>query len=245
LIHGPAGSHVRLDVLDASEGYRRRELDLVRSRPTRRSYALRVERGIGVLSLSDLGDVPTSVLNGELDDVAGRGTATVLLDLRNVVDLDPRAAARVAGLFSSGTLLQLRNRSDKIVETIEVPEDGSRKVWTGSVAALVNGATAGSGEALARLIQAELKGLVIGEATYGLGSEPTLLEMEDGTGLLISTALWETRSGAKWNGDGVVPDEVVHGKGGDYAARIADQLQQALTLLENRGAAAEARRKAA
>ena len=124
-------------------------------------------------------------------------------------------------------------------------DDGVRQrswaelAWSGSVAVLVNGATAGSGEALASLMQAERGCLVLGEATYGLGSEVKLYEMEDGSGLLVSSALWETASGSRWNDEGVQPDELVHGRGDDYAAMSADQLSKVLDHLEQRSATTE------
>ena len=83
------------------------------------------------------------------------------------------------------------------------------------------------------------------DPTYGLGSEAMLYEMEDGSGLLLSAALWETGGGARWNGDGVAPDEVIRGRGADYAARLADQLERALTFLSRQTPAEEPEREAA
>ena len=105
---------------------------------------------------------------------------------------------------------------------------------------LAGGATAGSAEALAILIQKDLGGQVLGEATYGLGSEAKLYEMEGGSALLVSAALWETASGARWNGDGVEPDEVIRGSGNDYEARQVDQCEQALEFLERQHVSSEA-----
>jgi carboxyl-terminal processing protease len=108
------------------------------------------------------------------------------------------------------------------------------------VAALVNGATAGSGEALASLLQAQGKARVLGESTYGLGAEVKLFELDNGAGLLVSSALWETGSGQRGNGEGVGPDETIAGRGEDYSTAAEDQLERALELLEQTAAEAGA-----
>jgi C-terminal processing protease CtpA/Prc len=112
-----------------------------------------------------------------------------------------------------------------------VVADRDRSDWTGSISALVGGATAGAGEAVAELVRAA-GGQVYGETTYGLGAEAKLYELENGCGLLISAELWETASGSVWNAEGVEPDRVVQGKGRELDEMRADQLAQVLQLLE-------------
>lgn len=243
LIRGAKGSVVRLDVLHSSEGFRREEMEMARTPRTSRPYDLRVERGIAVLRIRDPRRIVPETLAGELDDVHSRGVGSLLVDLRNVADTDPRGVRLAAGLFSAGQLLRLKDRAGKVLESVESEGDGV--AWQGTVTVLVNGATAGSAEAFASVIQAEVGGTVVGEATYGLGAEAKLYEMGDGSGLLISSAQWETAGGGRWNGTGVEPDEVIHGKGADYEARQADQLEQALEFLEKQSASAEPERKAA
>jgi carboxyl-terminal processing protease len=242
-IRGAPGTSVRLDVLHSSDGFRREELEVERAPRTSPPYDLRVERGIAVLRILDPRRVPPRALAEELDDVHSRGVGSLLVDLRNVADTDPRGVKPAAALFSSGPLLHLKDRAGKLLESVEC--EGSDTPWQGAIAVLVNGATAGSAEAFASLVQSELGGTVIGEQTYGLGAEPKLYEMGDGSGLLISAAQWETAGGGRWNGEGVEPDEVIRGKGADYEARLADQLEQALEFLERQSATAETAREAA
>jgi carboxyl-terminal processing protease len=110
---------------------------------------------------------------------------------------------------------------------------GAGELWHGALAVLVNGATAGGAEALALLIQAAGDAPIYGEETYGLGAEAELFELEDGSGLLISAAVWETASGDRWNVEGVQPDEVVGGEGEDVGEVLDDQLNKVLGLLDH------------
>jgi carboxyl-terminal processing protease len=230
LILGRPGTSVRLDVLHASDGFRREEMDLLRTAGTAGPYELEVIRGVAVLRVRSMARISAEALGAELDDVRSRGVTRLLIDLRNLADTNPRSVAPAAGLFLSGPLLRLKDRAGELIESIESP--GAGTAWTGSIVVLVNGATAGSAEALARLVQEDLGGTVVGETTYGLGSEGRLYEMEGGAGLVVSASVWETAAGARWNGDGVEPDETIHGRGTEYAERHQDQFDQALEFVE-------------
>ncbi len=233
LLQGKKDSTVALELVHPADGFSHDSVELLRAPRRVPPYRMEVQGEIAILRLFDMQRLEADALAAELDDVHSRGALTLLLDLRNLADQRPRDMAATAGLFKSGPLLQLRDRAGRLVETIEAPESG-RPAWQGTIAILVNGATAGSGEALASVLQAERGGLVLGETTYGLGAEAKLYELENGSGLLVSSAQWETASGRRWNGDGVQPDELVHGEGSNYAAISADQLKRVLDLLERR-----------
>lgn len=229
-LQGEPGTSVALDIVHPADGFAHETVALPRVKRQVRPYELDVRRGIAVLRVFDMQRLDPAALAEELDDVRSRGIEALLLDLRNLADLQPRDATRIAALFTDGAELRLRDRAGRLVETLEAPQ--AAPVWPGPIAALVNGATAGSGEALASMLKAGGKVRVLGESTYGLGAEVKLFELENGSGLLVSSALWETGDGASWNSDGVVPDEEVEGHGDDYAAASADQLERALDVVE-------------
>ncbi len=229
LIQGRAGTTVRLDLFHSDDGFRREEMEVARAARESPAYHLEVQREIGVLRIFDMSRVPVEELIEELDDVRSRGVTHLLLDLRNLADTHPGRVGELGGLVSSGPLLRLRDRAGNLIQ--DVASSRERAAWSGSITALVNGATAGSAEGLASVIQATPGGMVLGEPTYGLGSRVKLYEMQDGSGLLMSAALWETAAGTRWNGDGVEPDEVIRGKGSDYEERFADQLGRALDFV--------------
>jgi len=233
LLHGVAGSEVTVELMHPVDAFRREELRLVRRAGSGRGYDISVQRGTAVLALHALGDIRRQELSEELDDVRSRGIDRLLLDLRNLADGEPRQVGLFAGLFADGTDLQLRDRSGRLIETVESPEAG--QLWPGSLSVLVNGATAGGAEALALLIQDAGQGLIYGEETYGHGAEAKLFELEDGSGLLVSASVWETVSGERWNIDGVQPDQIVNGEGEDFSAALADQLERVLGMLDDSG----------
>jgi carboxyl-terminal processing protease len=243
LLGGTPGSTVKLELFRPRDNFRRVEIDVARSSRLGPAYEVHVIRGTAVLKLRSLGQLSVTELVEELDDVRSRGVARLLLDLRDLAEGDPRQIGSLAGLFAEGTLLRLRDRSGRQIEVVESGPSLSK--WAGSLAVLVNGATAGAGEALAALVREMADGELYGESTYGLGAEPKLYELEQGCGLLVSATAWETASGRSWNREGLEPDHVVRGAGGDHSEASANQLERVLELLENDAPAVEAPAKAA
>jgi carboxyl-terminal processing protease len=242
LLKGDPGTSVTIGLLHTGEGFQSEEVDLDRAPRRGPAYELDVKRGIAVLKLHDPARTALGTLRAELDDVRSRGIETLLLDLRNIADGSPRETIEIAGVLGTGTQLRLRDPSGRLLESLE-PGQGL-PAWDGRVAVLVNGATAGGSEALALLAQLTRSAVVYGETTYGLGAEPKLYELENGAGLLVSSAVWETVDGRRWNGDGVEPDQVVRGDGDDFESALADQLNRVLEKVEATEPA-EAGRKAA
>lgn len=225
LLKGAPGSTVQLSVLHSREGFKRQDLTIARAVRKDPAYGLEVDKGVALLKVHDLTRASSASLKTELEQVRSRGVDKLLVDLRNVVEGGPREALPFVELFASGALLRLRDRSGKTVETLSASHDGN--AWPGPIAVLVNGATAGGSEAVARLLQVRRKATVYGEATFGSGAEPKLFELPDHSGFLVSSFIWEAPTGEGWNGDGVKPDhvEIAEGRAEDADA---DQLRRVL-----------------
>ena len=229
ILAGEAGSLVRLELLRPGRDFQTLQLSLERSAPRDRGYSIDVRRGIAVLHIDAPDRVERESLVEELDDIRSRGVSQLLLDLRNVSEQGPRDIAELAACFGVEEELRLRDAKGRVVEAIR--PDADCDAWSGKLAVLINGATAGAAEALAQWLQTT-ESHIYGESSYGLGAEPKLYEMENGAGLLVSAARWETVDGTTWNETGIDPDTVVEGEGDDYAEVQEDQLAKVLEHLE-------------
>jgi len=238
MIAGEVGSTVTLVVLRAADGFERELLELHRVAPRSAPYEVQVLEGVAVVRFHTLAGLPVDELAAELDDVESRGVHKLLLDLRNLSDASPRDAAAVAGLFADAGQLRLRDRTGRLVESVETAA-GRAPIWSDELSILVNGATAGGAEALALLVRASLGATVFGEKTYGLGAEAQLFELERGDALLVSSSLWETPEGLSWHTSGVMPDETVDGDGEDFAEIARSQLERVLRKMTDEAEAAE------
>jgi carboxyl-terminal processing protease len=240
LLRGAAGSTVELDVFRVKD-LKREMVKVARAARRDAPYALDVNGSTAVLTVRDFDRLPSDALISELGSVKDRGAERLLIDVRDAASMNTRRASGVADLFISGPFLKLSDKNGRSIETIA----GSRAkpVWAGPVAVLVNGATAGAAEGLAMILRDRRKSPIYGEATYGLGTEPRLIELPEGGGLLVPGYVWETPAGKRWNADGLVPDKVVKndGRRGDGDD---DQLRKTLDDF-GKTEAAEAASKAA
>ena len=224
-LQGAPGSTVALDIVRVKDLLRRDEVQLSRSAPHGAAFRLEVVGGVAVLKVTDFHRIVLPALADELRSVRDRGVDRVLVDLRDVAYASARLAGPVADLFASGEFLRLEDRSGRAVDTLK--GERSDPAWSGPVAVLVNGATAGAGEALALILKESRHAVVYGESTYGLGAEAKLIELPEGGGLLVPAYVWETASGRRWNEDGLTPDKVLR-SGARTAAADDRQLQDAI-----------------
>ncbi len=226
LLRGESGSSVKLELLHPHDSYSRETVDVLRAPRAFDPYVVEVVDGIAVLGVRDLERLDVGSLAEELDDVSSRGVDRLLLDFRALTEGSPRDIVGLVELFASGPLFRLKGRSGDAIETVEAKR--LDPVWSGTIGILVNGATAGGGEAATLLLKHRYDVKVYGETTYGLGAEPQLFELPDGSGLVFPTGVWETADGNRWNETGVEPDEIVRAEETESEEIEQEQLRRAL-----------------
>ena len=74
---------------------------------------------------------------------------------------------------------------------------------------LVNRGTSGPGEIVAAAVLDNKRADVVGEKTFGEGSEQKTIELPDGAALILSVAKYESPLGKKLQDEGVTPNIVV------------------------------------
>ena len=210
LLKGAPGSSVEIDLFRVKD-LKREVVTIGRAARRDAPYVLEVTAGIAVLKVRDIDRLPNEGLVQELVSVKDRGADRLLVDLRDAASMDTRRAAAIAELFASGDFLRLSDHNGRSIEKLACTRP--KPVWGGSVAVLVNGATAGAGEGLAMILRDRKSAPIYGESTYGLGTEAKLIELPEGGGLLVPGFIWETPAGKRWNADGLVPDKIVKADG--------------------------------
>lgn len=226
LVRGEPGTTVKFDVIRLRDGFKREVVELERVAASGPAYDVEVRDGIALLTVRSLPRVDPGELASELDDIRTRGVERLLVDLRNLAGGSPVDVAGFVGAFAPSLQYRLRDRAGEVVEAVDAV--GSGTAWQGELAVLVNGATAGAAEAVALGLRTGRLARVFGEATYGLGTEVELFELPDGSGLLLSSRIWELGSGEAWNEDGIEPDEVVNASGATLEERMIQQLRNTL-----------------
>src|SRR5678816_707800 len=214
LLNGPAGSEVKLRVLRANSS----PLTVTVKRGSARAAAAegRMEAGrVGVLRINSLGDGESNEIRARLQDLVKQGAQKIVIDVRDTAGGSLNEAVAVANLFiKDGVLAQTVGREGKALKSFTA--DPKATIFSGPVVALIDTGTAGAAEIIASAVSERNRGQVVGEKSFGAGTEQQLFTLRGGDGLLLTTVKWATSSGKTFLGEdrahsGVAPSVEVKG----------------------------------
>lgn len=145
-------------------------------------------------------EVRDAILAAETDDLPVEG---YILDLRNNPGGLLQAAIDIAQFWiSEGDIVLVTGRNgiqDSISATHEV-------LTQSPLVVLVNQGSASASEVLAGALQDSGRALLVGTRTFGKGLIQSLFELNDGSGIAVTTAKYLTPSGRDINALGILPD---------------------------------------
>jgi carboxyl-terminal processing protease len=199
LLNGASGSEVKLRVLRANS----KPLTLSVKRSTFRapSAEARMEAGkIGIVKINSLDDGEAADVKSRIQDLVKQGAQKLVLDLRDTAGGSLSEGIAVANFFiKEGVIAQTIGRENKTLKTF--PADGKNVIFAGPVVALVDNGTAGAAEVIASALLERNRGQVVGEKSFGAGTEQQLFTLRDGDGLLLTTVKWASGSGKPFLGE--------------------------------------------
>ena len=142
-------------------------------------------------------------INEKLNPMKG-----LILDLRN----DPGGlltqAIEISDVFlKSGVIVSTRGRV-KSMETKSMARNDGDKI-TCPLVVLVNEGTASAAEIVAGALQDNGRALIVGTQTFGKASVQTVIPLEDGSALKLTTARYYTPKGRSIQAEGITPDIIV------------------------------------
>jgi len=205
-MRGPKGSKVVISV--RREGVPRlidfslnREIIRVQSVKSRS-----LEKGYGYARLTQFQDRTNTDLENALSTlVAENGKLEgLVLDLRNNPGGLLSQAVKVTDLFlDSGMIVYTEGRLDNQKQKYFAHAGGYTEF---PIVVLVNGGSASASEIVAGALQDHGRAVVLGTKTFGKGSVQTILPLESGAALRLTTALYFTPNGRSIQVTGVAPD---------------------------------------
>lgn len=199
LLNGAPGTEVKLRILRANV----RPLTLTVKRAAFRSPAseAKMEAGrIGVLRINSLADGESADAKNRLQDLIKQGAQKIVLDLRATAGGSLTEAVAVANFFiKEGLLAETIGREGKVLKTFEA--DSRQTIFNGPVVTLIDTGTAGAAEVVASAMLERNRGQVVGEKSFGAGTEQQLFTLRGGDGLLLTTVKWASASGKPFLGE--------------------------------------------
>ncbi|HYO90918.1 MAG TPA: S41 family peptidase, partial [Pyrinomonadaceae bacterium] len=197
LLNGAPGTEVKLRIL------RSRPLTVTVKRGVFKAPAAeaRMEAGkIGILRINSLAEGEAADARNRLQDLLKQGAQKIVLDLRSLAGGSLTEGVSVANLFiKDGVLAQTIGRESKPLKTFTA--DPKAAVFNGPVVALIDTGTAGAAEIVASALAERKRGEIVGEKSFGAGTEQQLFTLRDGDGLLLTTIKWASLSGKPFLGE--------------------------------------------
>ncbi|MEO6392966.1 MAG: S41 family peptidase [Pyrinomonadaceae bacterium] len=199
LLNGAPGSEVKLRVLRANT--RPNTISVKRGDFKVPAAESKMEANrTGVLRINSLADGESADVRARLQDLVKQGAQKVVLDLRGVAGGSITEAVSVANLFiKDGALAQTIGREGKSLKTFSAEEKGF--VFGGPMVVLIDTGTAGASEVIAAAVTERNRGDLVGERSFGAGTEQQLFKLRDGDGLLLTTVKWASPTGKPFLGE--------------------------------------------
>ena len=166
-----------------------------------------MESNIGYVKAGYLGEGKAQELASKIKEVEKAGARKLILDLRNDSEGEPSEGMAVANLFlDHGSIASLKGQKFDRQDFIADPQKAITKL---PLVVLVNRGTAGAAEIAAAAILDNARGDVLGDKTFGIGSVQKLIEIPDGSAVILSIAKYYSPNGKAIQDSSVTPNILV------------------------------------
>ncbi len=205
MFYGDPGSALELSVIHLRRGAEPQKISVTRSVVPPTPLSQQVFDGqIGYIKVPDFAAGRSQQIAGLIRSLTARGAQKLLLDLRDCGSGSYAEAVATANLFlDHGTIATLSGQTYPKVTSVADP---SKLVTRAPLSVLVNYGTAGPAEILAAALMENGRASVVGEKTYGVGAIQKLIEVGDGSAVLLSIAKYHTPTGKLIAETGVTPN---------------------------------------
>lgn len=229
-IRGPKGSEVALQIYHEGD---KEPKDVTLKRDTIQVKSVEFEtkttvsgKKVAYIKLSRFGDKTFNEWTEAVSQALASSAQGVILDLRNNPGGYLEGAVFIGSEFlSSGDVVMQENSQG---ERNNYPVDRQGKLLNLPLIVLINKGSASASEIVAGAIQDTKRGKLVGEKSFGKGTIQSTKELENNTGIHITTAKWLTPSGRWIHNIGLAPDFEI-AIGDDPTKDL--QLNKALELL--------------
>jgi carboxyl-terminal processing protease len=189
-----------------------KEIELVRAVIKVESVkgAVILEDKIGYVRITQFSEPTAEALQKALEKLLAAGMTALILDLRGNPGGLLSSSVEVSQKFIKNGSLIVSTRGRKGGgEQAQYVAKGRSHYTDFPMVVLVNGGSASASEITAGALQDHHRAIIIGEKTFGKGSVQSVLPLEDGSAIRLTTAKYYTPSGRTIHEIGVEPDIVV------------------------------------
>ncbi len=206
LIRGKPDTEVVLTML---RGAAKTELEFRMKRqkillPSVRNAGLRAD-GIGYVEITQFSEHTGEEFTNAIAALEKQGLKALVIDLRNNPGGLLDAAIDVCGEFFNKDELVVYTQGRDSDSREDYKADGKHPPRSYPIALLVNGGTASAAEIVSGAMKDTGRAVLVGERTFGKGSVQSIIELQNGEGMRLTTARYYTPGGAVIHEHGIQP----------------------------------------
>ncbi len=154
-----------------------------------------LEGRIGYIRLKRFSEKSSQEVAQSITELVPQKISGLILDLRGNPGGLLSEAVNVSGLFLDGKKLIMETRGQDPYQNQKFYSERKALLPDLPLTVLVDGGSASASEIVAGAIQDWDRGVIIGDTTFGKGMVQSILELEDGLALKLTTAKYFTPSG--------------------------------------------------
>ena len=232
ILRGDPGTDVNLTILRPSSGQIKDytltraiiNVDMVKDIDSKKEFPLG-ENKIGYVRLVQFGEKTSDDLEVALNKLKGQGMQALILDLRwnpgGLLD----QAVEVCQKFLPRGQLEVSTEGRFTNQKFSAKGHGD-ELHNMPIVVLVNLGSASASEIVAGCLQDLHRAIILGERTFGKGSVQSIIPLDDGAALRLTTAKYYTPSHKVIHEVGITPDVIVP---------VTDQEEQDIILRRTPG----------
>jgi carboxyl-terminal processing protease len=173
-----------------------------------------MQDNIGYIQVDAFPKGKTQEIAAKIKAAQEQGAKKLILDLRDSSDGDVQEGIATANLFlDHGTIAYLQGQK---YPRENFTADPQKKVTDLPLVVLVNRGTGGPSEVVAGALLENARADVVGDKTFGLGSIQKLIEIPDGSALILSVAKYYTPNGKAIQDSAITPNITVADNSDDF-----------------------------
>lgn len=168
-----------------------------------------LDDGIGYIRISSFQNPTVNLLKETLEKLIVKNKkylSALILDLRNNPGGVLNSAVDVSNLFIEKTGLVVYTKGRIPNSNLEFKTKPGDIMLGAPMVVLINEGSASASEIVAGALQDHKRAIIMGKTSFGKGSVQTIIELQDGYGLKVTTARYYTPLGRSIQAKGIEPD---------------------------------------
>lgn len=215
-----------------------------------------LDDGIGYIKVDAFTQGKAQEIANKVKSLQNHGAKKLIIDVRDCSAGDQKEGISTANIFLNHGVIATLQGQRYPKETFNA--DPTKNISGLPLVVLVNRGSAGAAEVLAAAILENARGDVLGDKTFGLGSIQKVIDVPDGSALILSVAKYYSPNGKVIQDTGITPNILVADNADDFILPDEDenaqpndegakpkrtlqndeQLKRAIEVLKNRDAKA-------